>query len=212
MPRTGPVTKDTTTVALGYAQIRIGDSADNINRIHPVLSSDDSIGALANTKFTSTIDNFKLESGFPLLEDAIFPLRETAMMDCAFKEITPANMALARGLDPANYTQTHSGSIALGTIAAPVSVRMEAVYTYPDGVNTLTIIFPRAQVEANIEMDFAEEEPAAVAVTIGGKRADSEISGGNAVWDSMPLGRLIWGTTSSTYTTTTSSTTTTTTP
>jgi hypothetical protein len=50
MPRAGPVTKDTSTVALGLAQIRIGVSATNIGAIHPALTSDDSIGALADTK------------------------------------------------------------------------------------------------------------------------------------------------------------------
>ena len=69
MARTGPVTKDTSTVAIGLAQIRVGSSADNIANIQPALDSGDSIGALANTKYTGSVDWAKLESGFPLLED-----------------------------------------------------------------------------------------------------------------------------------------------
>jgi len=206
MARTGPVTKDSTTIALGLAQIRIGASATYIGQVHPILAAAASIGALANTKFTGSAEYFKLFSGFPLLEDAVYPLRESAMMEVGFKEITPKNFALARGLDPAGYSQAHYGQIPLGTLAAPVSLRMESVYTYPDGTNTMTIIFPRAQVSATIEMEFAEEEPAAVAVQIEAKRADSEISGGNIAWDNKPLGVVIWNdgsTLTSTSTTTT---------
>jgi hypothetical protein len=209
MARQGPVTKDSTTVALGLAQIRIGASATNIGQEHPVLASSDSVGALANTKFTGNAEYYRLESGFPLLEDAVFPLRESAMMECGFREITPRNFALARGLDPAGYTHGHTGQIALGTLTAPVSVRMEAVYTYPDGTNQMVFIFPRGQVSAVIEMEFAEEEPAAVAVSIESKRADGEISGGAHAWDDKPLGQIYWTTTTATYTTTSTTTTTT---
>ena len=91
MARSGPVTTDTSTIALGLAQIRVGASAANISNIQPVLTSSDSIGALANTKFTGSTDWYRFESGYPLLEDLTLPIREGAMLECAFKEITPKN-------------------------------------------------------------------------------------------------------------------------
>lgn len=205
--RTGPLTKDTTTIALGLAQIRIGASAANITKQTPVLAASASLGALANTTFMSNAEYFKLESGYPLLEDATFPLREMASLECAFKELTPANFALAKGLDPTNYTEVHTGVVPLGVISTPVFLRMEAIYTYPDGVNTMNIIFPRCQVTSSIEAEFAEEEPAAVAVVIESKRADSGIAGGNSAWDDKPLGVIRWND-GSTLTTTTTTTTT----
>ena len=211
MARTGPTTKDTTTVPLGLAQIRIGASATYIGQIRPILASTDSIGALANTKLTLNQEFYKLESGYPLLEDAVFPLRESAMLECSFKELTPANMALAKGLDAtaSEYSAAHSGSIALGTMATPQYVRMEAVYTFPDGTNTMTIIFPRAQVISAPEVDFQQEEVAAVPISIEAKRADSEVSGGHVAWDDKPLGRLYWDDGAGTMTTTSTTTTTT---
>lgn len=210
--RSGPLTKDTTTVALGLAQIRIGESAANITKETPILAESASLGALANTSFTANAEYFKLESGYPLLEDATYPLREAAMLECAFKEITPANFALAKGLLPSDYPNVHTGRVALGTLSTPEFLRMEAIYTYPDGTNTMNIIFPRCQVTAAIEMEFAEEEPAAVAVAIEAKRADSGIvdatNPGNAAWDAKPLGQIIWND-GSTFTTTTTTTTTT---
>ena len=211
MARTGPTTKDTTTVPLGLAQIRIGSSSTYIGQVRPILASTDSIGALANTKLTLNQEFYKLESGYPLLEDAMFPLRESAQLECSFKELTPANMALAKGLDPSlsQYSSAHTGTISLGTLATPAYVRMEAVYTFPDGTNTMTIIFPRAQVMAAPEVDFQTEEVAAVPITIEAKRADGEVSGGHVAWDDKPLGRLYWDDGGTTMTTTSSTTTTT---
>lgn len=190
--RSGPVTRNTSTVALGLAQIRVGSASTNIANIHPALLSTDSIGALANTKFTGKADWFKLESGFPLLEDFTTALREGASLECAFKEITPYNVALAYGKDPVALTDVHSGELALGGRVAPDYVRMEAVYTYPNGTNFMHIIFPRAQVSASMELDLKVEDAAAAPITFEAKRADSEVTGGNAVWDDKPLGRIVW--------------------
>jgi len=209
--RTGPVTKEPTAIALGLADVRIAVAATYIGQIAPVLTSTHSIGTLANTKFLSTVEVYRLLSGYPQLEDAVYPLSEIAAFELGFREITPANMALARGLDPADYTSVHVGTIKLGNILAPVSIRAEIVYTYPDGTNTMTFVFPRAQAVSTIEMDFAPEEPAAVAVRLESKRADSDISGGHIIWDDKPLGYILWDDGSTATTTTTSSTTTTTT-
>lgn len=193
MARKGPVTRDTTAIALGLAQIRVIDSATNIADIQPAATSTDSIGALANTKFTANTDWYKLESGFPLIEDFTTAIREGAMLECAFKEITPYNMALAHGIDPiGSYADAHSGEIALGGRTSPEYVRMEALYTFPNGTDTMTIIFPRAQVSASVEMDMQGEDAVAVPITFESKNASSDVSGGNAVWDDKPLGRLFW--------------------
>lgn len=211
MARSGPVTKDTTTIAIGYAQVRVGASATNISKVYLALTSAASVGALANVKFNSAAEYFKLESGYPMLEDASFPLRESASVEVGFKEITPKNFAMSKGLDPSSgYSSAHIGTIALGTITTPAFIRAETVYTYPDGSNTMNVIFPRAQATANIEMEFAEAEPAAVATVLEAKRADSEVTGGNSAWNIMPLGRVVWAT--STGVTSTSTTTTTTAP
>ena len=211
--RTGPITQDTTTVALGLAEIRIGNSAAYIGQRRAILPATASIGALANTKFIGNAEFFKLESGFPLVEDTSFPLRESAALECAFKEITPANVALSRGLDPDNYANAHSGEIYLGTITTPSFIRMEAIYTYPDGTNTMKVIFPRAQVTSTTEIDFATEDVATVPVVITSKSADDGVSGGNKIWNGCPLGMIIWddgtGTTTSTTSSSSSSSTTT---
>jgi hypothetical protein len=190
MARTGPTTRDSSTIALGLAQIRVGVAATHIASVHPALTASDSIGALANTKFTGKTDWYKLESGFPLLEDFTTAIREAASLECAFKEITPYNLAIAYGKDPATYTDVHSGEIELGGRVSPDYVRMEAIYTFPNGTNTMSIIFPRAQVSASMELDLKMEDAAAAPIVFEAKRADSEVTGGNSAWDDKPLGRI----------------------
>jgi hypothetical protein len=178
---------------LGLCQIRVGDSATNIADALAALLAADSIGALANTTFTANVDYWRLESGFPLLEDLVVPLREGAMLECAVKEITPFNIAMSKGIDPTSgYTDVHSGEVALGAMTTPDFIRMEGVYTYPNGSNYLYIIFPRAQVTSSMELDFQAEDNVNSPLTFESKRADSEVTDGDPVWDDKPLGRLYW--------------------
>lgn len=293
MARSGPITKDTSTIALGLAQIRVGKSDANISQTASVLTAADSMGAMASTKFTSNVEYWKLMSGFPQLEDMVLPLSETAALECEFKEISPRNLAIARGLDPfseqdssvvggssvtstgatsgnistdnaggvvndewtvvftsssavsiygkssgyvndfsdltskmepdnggnpyfsipANfftgtwaaddvYTFTttayqaadtamndpHSGSIGLGQVKAPEFIRVESVYTYPNQTNHMYIIFPRANATSSLEIEMQTDDNANPPITFEAKRADSEVTGGNAVWNSSTLG------------------------
>jgi hypothetical protein len=185
---TGPTTVDTTTVALGLAQIRVGASAANITSDNAVLTAADSMGAMASTKLTIERNFWTLESGFPLLEDTTIAIRERAMLECAFKELTPENLAIAHGDNPASYALAHSGEIKIGSLATPTAIRMEAIYTFPTTTYTMNIIFPRAQVTSNTEIDFQTEDNANVPVTFEAKRADSGITGGSSVWNTKPLG------------------------
>lgn len=212
MPRTGPLVKDPTTVALGLAQIRIGLASTFIGQRAPILAEAASVGGLADTKVVGNVDFFKLESGFPLQEDAIFPLREAISLELSFKEVTPANVALARGLNPADYPNVHTGEISFGTMATPVFLRLEAIYTYPDGVNTMKIVFPKMQVAASLEMDFQMEDVLAVPIVCESKRADGAISGGHIIWNGSPLGYVRWDAGTQTTTSSSSTTTTTTAP
>lgn len=190
---TGPVTRDTSTLALGLAQIRVGASAINVGSIHPVLSASDSIGSLADTKFTSEVEYWRHQSGFPLMEDHVIPLSEKATLECVYEEIKPYTLALARGIDPTAESYTsHSGEIGLGQLASPEYVRMEALYTFPNGSNYMTIIFPRAQATGAMEVALSKEDNAKPSITFEAKVSSSDVSGGHAVWNDKPLGRILF--------------------
>lgn len=190
--RTGPVTRDASTVPLGLAKILVGPSLANIaTRTQCLNQTTDSLGALNSSNFTSTVEYWKLLSGFPQLEDLTIPLSEVAQLDLEFKEVHPRNLAYARGMDASSgYENNHSGEIPLGTISEPAVIRAEAVYTYPNKVNHMYIIFPRAQVTSSVSLNFVANDNANVPITIEAKRADSDISGGSSEWDNAPLGRI----------------------
>lgn len=90
------------------------------------------------------------------------------------------------------YDSVTSGEIKLGELSSPDYVRMECHYTFPNGINTGTIIFPRAQVRSeSAEIAFATDTNATTSITFNSTPADSTVAGGNAVWDGQSLGKII---------------------
>lgn len=185
----GPTTINSGSIALGLAQIRIGgssvmtaNSGETAVKLTPAASY--SIGAVNNSKFVGNTEWYKHSSGFPLTEDMTMPLRDSAAIECSFEEITPYNLSLALGNDPTGLTLPNSGEIALGKRLAPKFVRAEIIYTFPDGLHSMAIIFPKAQVTSSIEVDLQKEEAANVPITIESKQCS------HTVWTDMPLGRI----------------------
>ena len=145
--RTGPLTKDTSAVAVGLAQIRVGNSATSISNVMPCLTENDSIGALADTKLQSSAEYWKLESGFPALEDLSIPLKEGYSLECSFKEITPKNLAIARGIDPTASLGTSFTATAMSIVlSAAGAIDSAKVLTTPTTslVDTYTVTWTSA--------------------------------------------------------------------
>jgi len=186
----GPVTKNTDRLALGLAQLRVLASATNIGNIHPAGSASNSVGALTKTQFTAEREVWKHLSGFPQIEDYNITLSQKAMVEAECEELSPYNVALALGEDPSTYTKVHSGEVKLGSLTDIAYVRTELVYTFPDTAKSMVPIFPRAQVTSNVSLDFQATEDVKNPITVEAKRADSNVTGGNACWDAAPLGRI----------------------
>lgn len=90
------------------------------------------------------------------------------------------------------YDSATAGEIKLGTITAPEYLRVEGHYVFANGTNTLTVIFPRAQARSDTgELAFAADTNTSTSITFEATPADSGVSGGNAVWDEAPLGKVI---------------------
>ncbi len=193
--RSGPLTKDTSTVALGLAKILVGEASSNVSEKTRVLNeTEDSLGALNSSSFTSNVEYWRHESGFPKLEDLVVPLRENASLECEIEEISAENLAIARGIDTTGGSYSaHSGEIKLGNIEQPDYVRMEAIYTYPDKENEMVIIFPRAQVTSSMDLSLAAEDNATVPITFESKIATNDVwSGEVTAFDNKPLGVVLF--------------------
>jgi len=191
--RNGPTTKNSGSVRIGLMKILAGLSVTYIDSKMQVLdTTTNSLGALAQTKYTGDVEWWDMYSGYPQQLDAVFPIKESASIECAFLEQTPWNLALAHGLDPTavEYASTWSGEIALGARVAPAYLRVEGIGTYPDGTHQLNIIFPKAQVKSSVEMEDQTDQGSNTPCTIHSTPADSGVTDGNAIWDDMPLGRI----------------------
>ena len=191
---TGPITKDTSSLALGLAKIRVAASESFISLKRAALSGEAmSVGALANTKFVGQTDWYKHQSGFPMLDDYVIALRDSAAMECAAEEMTPYNFAMIMGIDPTTgaYGLAHSGEIDLGSRVSPAYLRMEAEYYFPNGTNKMVIVFPRAQVVSNAEFDLQKEEAANLPMVFESKRADNHVTYGST-WTACPLGIVVF--------------------
>jgi hypothetical protein len=189
MARKGPVTRDTTTLALGLAQLRVGAYEANKANIHPVLTADDSVGAITQCKLNVEREFWEHFSGFPLSKDYTIPIRESCSVEAAIEEITPKNLALANGIDiTAGTYDAHSGEVPFGGLSASAFIRVELAFTFPNGLNYMDVILPRAQVSSNLDLDLQAEDNVKVPITIASNDCSSD-AGGSAVWDDKPLGR-----------------------
>lgn len=187
----GPITKDTSSLAVGLAQVRVGASATHIAATTPQLTASDSIGALTQTRLVAEREFLEHMVSFPRIRDYTIPISESASLECTAEEISPFTLALANGIDPTSgYDAAHSGEIALGGLNAPAYLRMEAMYTFPNGTNYMHIIFPRAQVTSQLEVDLQATDWSGIPITFIANNASSDVSGGNAVWDDKPMGAI----------------------
>lgn len=191
MPSKGPVTKDTEALAIGLMSIMVDAASGHISTSGRALNkADHSVGSLNNTTMTIDRETKNHESGFPLLKDKVVVLRESMQLQGEVEELTYRNLMTATGKNPNGIT-ARSGEISIGALTAPQDLRVEGLYEFPDG-DEMLVILPRAQVETGIEINFQKEDWGNVSVTFTAQRADSATTGGNAAWDSKPLGVIVF--------------------
>jgi len=122
----GPTSIKTSSRTLGMFKVKVGVSAANIAIATPVLNDTNSLGAMASTKYAGTSEFHPLQSGYPKRTDGKIPLSTTARIECAYKELTPYNFALAHGLSPfesvSSVVSEVSVNTTLGTTVGNITV------------------------------------------------------------------------------------------
>jgi len=93
---------------------------------------------------------------------------------------------------PANPTSWSNNAIALGALAVPAAVRVEAVLTFPNARNTMIVILPRAELASNSELDFKDQAEATPQLVFQAQVASTDYELGNVAWNGMPLGRILF--------------------
>jgi len=121
----GPIIRDSKNIPIGLMQVRIHKSAPYIAQTGAVLTETHSIGGLAKTDFMNSVEFKEIVSGFPEMRATMIPIKESFNIECAFREFSPLNFALAKGLDPfadvdatiaAVESQTAAGTTSVGPL------------------------------------------------------------------------------------------------
>jgi hypothetical protein len=195
---TGPIAINVDNIGLGLADIRIhkdweagaGTGEALIELVVPTLPASMALGKLSATKMNRNAEYYEIESGFPKKLNRVVPLKEEAFFEGGLHEVTPKNLELALGQTP-DAAATDSGTVGFGTPVAPVYIRMEAFFTFPDGLLGMVIIFPKCQVTSSFEMTMSEEGEMVVPCKFqatDASSANADITTTN--WDAMPLGLI----------------------
>lgn len=190
----GPDLKNVNVIPIGFGDILVDISSTHIAQTDPQLThTSHGLGAMAAAEVVATITTFMVQAGNPQTIAEVIPVAEGLVLNCGFHEKTLRNLAIARGLDPTTWDGGTSGSgeIPLGNITAPVDLRVEGVFLFPDGTKNV-IIFPRAKVIPNVTLGSIADAPTEVTIGFQALIADSNAPGslGNAVWDTKPLGAI----------------------
>ncbi len=194
--RIGAVTRYTQSVLLGVAKVFCGLSSTHIATATQVFTytSTNSVGALASTEFSFS-EEFQEVDVLGKRDRKIIPLRTQVSLSVQFQEITVRNLAISMGLNPVSttYNKILTGSIPLGLDGDPTELRVEAVCVYPDQNNYMAIIFPKAIVRMQASMSPTNTDGTNLNAVFESRYADA-IHGGNAAWDTMPTGVILFGT------------------
>ncbi len=194
--RIGATTRHTNSVLLGIAKVLCGDSASHIANTSLAFDyySDNSVGALASTEFSFS-QEFQEVDILGQKDKKLIPLKASCSLSVSFQELTVRNLAIAMGLNPVSvtYNKILNGTIPLGTDAEPAELRVEAVCVYPDKQNYMAVVFPRAIVRMQTGTSLSDSDNAQITAVFESRYADVKHNG-NAVWNSSPLGSIIFDT------------------
>lgn len=190
----GPDLRSLNVIPIGHADIMVDLASSHISETSPQLTHNShAIGGMNKTEIVGEIPTFLVNAGNPQTIQEVIPTGETFMLNIGFMEKSLRNLAIARGKDPTNWDGGSSGSgeIPLGEIEAPVNLRVEASFLFPD-LTKMVIIIPRAQVVPNVTLGSAPDSPNSVDITFQALIASSSAPGsvGDAVWDTKPLGSI----------------------
>ena len=171
------------SVALGIAELFLDLSALHIANAEQALTSNRYFGS--KTKVTIDMNKEYLkrveaDGDILMLLDHLLT-RVDFSVTINFIEIYPRTLSLALGGDGS------STDFLEDLFKNPTDMRAELVFTYPNKINKMIIIIPRAHIITdNLSLDFQKEDAMEGNMMLKACRTDNE------AWTGMPLGRTIF--------------------
>jgi len=171
------------SVALGVAEMNLGLSADHIANTAQALTGANYFGSKTEVTYELSRE-FRRQAGVSgnilMLLDHLLT-RVDFSVSVSFIEINKRTLSFALGGDGS------SSDFFEDAVKNPTDLRVEFVFTYPNKVNKMILILPRAQIITdNLSLAFQREDAMESGLTVKACQTD------NAAWSDRPLGKVIF--------------------
>ena len=174
---------DINSIGLGLAELYIGDSASNIFTAVPTLLNEHYFSALSEI-------GFKASKVFVPISDTVgdvvvlidkLLVKADFSIEATFIEFTRKNMSLSLGGEGTENNPLNA------LFAQASEKRVELVFTYPNKVDTMTIVLPRCKITTtSISGSFNSAEPFTAPIVITPLKVSS------VAWESDPIGKMVF--------------------
>ncbi len=166
----------------GLAKLYIGLSSTYEASTTPALSSGDYFSSLVNVSMVTKKESkakYKIVSAIKILEDILIT---ASGIDLAIDFIEMSEKALSFSLGgDGSDTNILNNLMGQGTI-----LRAELLFTYPNGSNTMTMVFPKVRVTSSPSFKFESENPMQVPLIF------SVLYCSHINWVADPMGKIIF--------------------
>jgi len=142
--------KDANNIAIGPAEILIGDSASNLEFINPVLNQDNYFGYAEVTNIVySTQYNSRTYVNTNYDAEDYKADRTSCTIEMQTVELSKDILKLLIGIDPAS-----NGNIIPIHKIADVDFRLEITYNYPNKTRKLQLVFPKIRIRSGLNLSL----------------------------------------------------------
>lgn len=176
--------KETESLYFGLAELYFGDSSTYESSITPVLVESDYLGCLVEVSFVIAkefIKRYTVHDGFKIISD-YFLIGSELNINIELVELTQKNFSYSlggNGLD---------SNVLDNLLSQPADLRAELIFTYPNKINSMTLILPKVKViTKSTTFNFTSEEPVIVPVSLLALKST------HTNWSPNPLGKIIFG-------------------
>jgi len=152
-----------TSLFFGIAELFLGDSLTNEASITPVLSETYYFGCTTNVSINidkKFLQKFGSDNGTSVLVENLL-ISSELQIDLDFIEITTNSLSMSLGGTGVDT------NILDNLISQPSDLRAELIFTYPNKINTMSLILPKVNViSKSINLGFQGENPMQVPLSL----------------------------------------------
>jgi hypothetical protein len=174
--------KDRSSIAIGSAEIRIGEYESNVNQLLPVLTEANYFGYSEVVNVVYSVDTKTRNDVASLYTSSAHSNRTICTIEMQTVELSKDIINLLFGIYPHN----NGNRISLANIA-DIDFRLEILYTYPDKTRTATFVFPKVRINRGLNLSLTGDAEVVQSLNIIALEETSSL------WDDYKLGYIEMG-------------------